>query len=118
MSALVRSPVRIALIGFGYWGPNYARVLHELPGVQLVLVCDRDSGRMAQVRERYAGVETCSQADDVFGRADVDAVVIATPASTHQALVRSALESGRHVLVEKPMALEVSGCDALCDLAE
>lgn len=118
MSALVRSPVRIALIGFGYWGPNYARVLHELPGVQLVLVCDRDSGRVAQVRERYAGVDTCSQPDDVFGRADVDAVVIATPASTHQDLVRSALESGRHVLVEKPMALEVSGSDALCDLAE
>jgi predicted dehydrogenase len=114
---VVERPVRVALIGFGYWGPNYARVLNELPGVGLSVVCDRDAERLVKVRRRYPAVATCTNLDDVFGRADIDAVVIATPASTHQALVEAALQSGRHVLVEKPMALEVAGCDALFDLA-
>lgn len=114
---MVERPVRVALIGFGYWGPNYARVLNELPGVGLSVVCDRDAERLVKVRRRYPAVATCTNLDDVFGRADIDAVVIATPASTHQALVEAALQSGRHVLVEKPMALEVAGCDALFDLA-
>src|SRR5438045_4049560 len=109
MSALAGSPVRVALIGFGYWGPNYARVLDELPGAQLVLICDRDSGRLAQVRQRYPAVEISTDLNEVLGRDDVEAVVIATPASTHQDLVRQALQKGRHVLVEKPMALEVAG---------
>jgi predicted dehydrogenase len=111
-------PVRVALIGFGYWGPHYARVLDELPGVELTVVCDRDADRLARARERYPGVATCRDVDDVLGRADVDGVVIATPASTHQKLVQAALQSGRHVLVEKPMALDVAGCDALCSLAK
>ena len=110
-------PVRIALIGFGYWGPNYARVLSELPGADLVLVCDRSADRLGLVANRHRAVPTCSRVDDVFARDDVDAVVIATPASTHAALVRQALEHGRHVLVEKPMALDVAACEALCQLS-
>jgi predicted dehydrogenase len=117
MCALVERPVRVALIGFGYWGPNYARVLNELPGVGLSAICDRDAERLVKVRQRYPSVATCTSLDEVFGRADLDAVVIATPAATHQALVEAALQSGRHVLVEKPMALEAAACDALFDLA-
>src|SRR5467141_3539934 len=96
-------PLRLALIGFGYWGPNYARVLNGLPGVELTVVCDGSVERLAAVRERYSLVATCSRIDDLWPLDDVDGVVIATPASTHEAIVRAALESGRHVLVEKPM---------------
>jgi predicted dehydrogenase len=110
--------VRLALIGFGYWGPNYARVLSDLPGAELAVICDQRADRLSLVRQRYASVSTCSTLDEVFARDDVDAVVIATPASTHEPLVRAALERGRHVLVEKPMALHAAGCDALCDLAD
>jgi predicted dehydrogenase len=113
----VSHPVRIALIGFGYWGPNYARVLSELPGADLVLVCDRSVERLGLVANRHRAVPTCSRVDDVFARDDVDAVVIATPASTHASLVRQALEHGRHVPVEKPMALDVAACEALCQLS-
>jgi len=113
----VSHPVRIALIGFGYWGPNYARVLSELPGAELALVCDRSAERLGLVGNRHRAVATCSRVEDVFARDDVDAVVIATPASTHAALVRQALEHGRHVLVEKPMALDVDTCEALCRLS-
>ena len=110
-------PVRIALIGFGYWGPNYARVLNDLPGAELVVVCDSRPERLAVVRERHRAVQISGSIEEVFARDDIDAVAIATPASTHAGLVRAALDHGRHVLVEKPMALDVAACEALCDLA-
>ena len=110
-------PLRLALVGFGYWGPNYARVLNDLPGVELTVVCDRSAERLAHVRARYPSMATSDDIASVLSNGSVDAVVIATPASTHRALVQAALESGHHVLVEKPMALDVAGCDALCALA-
>ena len=79
----MNDPVRIALIGFGYWGPNYARVLNELPGAELSAVCDRSPERLTLVRDRYRAVQTCGRIEDVVARDDIDAVVIATPASTH-----------------------------------
>jgi predicted dehydrogenase len=103
-------PVRLALIGFGYWGPNYARVLSDLPGADLTVICDPRADRLELVRQRYPSVAACASLDQVYARDDVDAVVIATPASTHEALVRVALGHGRHVLVEKPMSLTGAGC--------
>jgi predicted dehydrogenase len=110
-------PLRLALVGFGYWGPNYARVLNDLPGVELTVVCDRSAERLAHVRARYPGMAASEDTAGVFSGGRADAVVIATPASTHRALVQAAIESGHHVLVEKPMALNVAECDILCDLA-
>ena len=111
------TPIRVALIGFGYWGPNYARVLNELPNTALTAVCDRSDDRLAIVRRRYRQTATCTRLDDLWRRDDVDAVVVATPASTHEAFVRDALEHDRHVLVEKPMALSAPAAQALCRLA-
>lgn len=110
--------MRLALIGFGYWGPNYARVLSDLPGAELTAICDQRADRLSLVRQRYRTVATCERLDDLFARDDVDAVVIATPASSHETLVRTALEHGRHVLVEKPMSLHAAGAEALSALAE
>jgi len=110
--------VRLALVGFGYWGPNYARVLNDLPDAVLTVVSDRSRDRLDLVRQRYRSIETCGDADALFARDDLDAVVIATPASTHAPLVRTALERGLHVLVEKPMALDAAACADLCSLAE
>lgn len=112
------APVRIALIGFGYWGPNYARVLNDLPGVTLAVICDQSADRLALVRQRYPALEVSTDAAATLARADVDAVVIATPATTHEPLVRAALESRRHVLVEKPVALNAEAPGALCALAD
>jgi len=110
--------VRLALVGFGYWGPNYARVLNDLPDAELTAVCDRSADRLALVRQRYRAVTTCASEAELFARDDVDAVVIATPASTHADLVRAALERGLHVLVEKPMALDTDSAAALGRLAD
>jgi predicted dehydrogenase len=114
----VNAPIRVALIGYGYWGPNYARVLDEIPEVVLQIVCDARPDRLDHVRRRYRDVDLITNADDVLSRTDIDAVVIATPASTHQRLVAQALTRGLHVLVEKPMALEIGHCEDLCRLAE
>ena len=110
--------VRLALVGFGYWGPNYARVLNDLPDAELTAVCDRSADRLALVRQRYRSVSVCSTEAELFARDDIDGVVIATPASTHAGLVRAALDRGLHVLVEKPMALDVASADALCRAAD
>jgi predicted dehydrogenase len=110
--------VRLALVGFGYWGPNYARVLSDLPDVDLIVVCDRRPDRLRLAEQKYRTVATCERVEELFARGDVDGIVLATPASTHEALVRAALHSGVHVLVEKPMALHAAGAQELCDLAD
>jgi len=109
--------LRIGLIGFGRWGPNYARVLSDLPGAELAIICDRSADRLDLVRQRYPTVTTCRDLDPVLRRDRLDAVVIATSASTHEDIVKRSLDAGLHVLVEKPMALRADSCIALTGLA-
>jgi predicted dehydrogenase len=110
--------LRIGLIGLGYWGPNYARVVTELPEAELLMVCDADPEALELMRERGAPARLTSDADEVFAADDVDAVIVATPTITHHALALRALENGKHVLCEKPLASTVAECDALIDAAE
>jgi len=93
----------IAVVGSGYWGKNLVRNFHEL-GV-LKAVCDRNETVLSRFSEEYPGIETCFAFHDILNRKEIAAVVIATPAETHFALSREALLSGKHVYVEKPMAL-------------
>jgi predicted dehydrogenase len=110
--------VRVALIGYGYWGPNYARVLHELPESRLVAVCEVNPGKLQQALGRYPHIEGYTDVKEILRRKDVDAVIISTPASTHFELAQAALKTGRHVLVEKPMALTLKHAEKLCNLSE
>lgn len=96
-------PLRTAVIGCGYWGPNHVRNLHELPEAELAWVCDICQERLDAMRQRYPGVRTtCDYADML--RSDVDAVVIATPVASHARLAMDCLQAGKHVLIEKPIA--------------
>jgi predicted dehydrogenase len=97
-------PVRVAVVGLGYWGPNLVRNLVELPVADLAYVCDVRDDALSAVGNRYPGVQCATSFDDVLGDPDVEAVAIATPVSTHYDLAREALEAGKHVLVEKPLA--------------
>lgn len=110
--------VRVALIGYGYWGPNYARVFQELPDSQITAICEISPERRQRAQDRYPQVPCTSDVEEVLRRGDVDCLVISTQASTHFELARRGLESGRHVLVEKPLALAVEDCERLCSLAE
>jgi len=109
--------LRIALIGLGYWGPNYARVLTELPDVSLVAISDRSADALALAESRYPTVRTTADPAEVFAADDVDAVVVATPTSTHSAVAGAALEAGKDVLCEKPLAATVAECDELIEAA-
>lgn len=108
---------RIALIGFGYWGPNLARNFYQLPNAQLEYVVDNDATARRRA-ERLYGCKTTNSLDDVLADRDVDAVVVATPARTHYELARRSLEAGKHVLVEKPLTMDVGEAEELVATAE
>jgi UDP-2-acetamido-3-amino-2,3-dideoxy-glucuronate N-acetyltransferase len=106
----------IALVGCGPWGMNHLRVWWDLG--YLRVACDIDPARLELVRARYPKVEICSDVNDVLTRADISAVVIATPAPTHATLALQALEAGKDVLVEKPMSLTVAEGERLVEVAQ
>jgi predicted dehydrogenase len=98
------SSLRVAVVGLGYWGPNLLRNLVELEDTEVAVICDKREERLALWGRRYPAVRTTTSYLEVLCDDTVDAVVIATPVSTHFALASRALEFGKHVLVEKPLA--------------
>ena len=110
--------VRVGLVGLGFWGPNLARNFDDLPGATLAWLCDSDEERRVGVAERFPEAHTTADLDDLLNDPDLEAIVIATPVVTHHALSKQALEAGKHVFVEKPMALEGEDAEELVQLAE
>jgi len=110
-------PLNCAVVGLGYWGPNLVRVLQELPGTSLVAVHDTRSEAMAKITDRYPRVRAVEWFEDILEDDDIDAVAIATPVSTHHELAEAALESGKHVFVEKPLAASTEQAESLIDVA-
>jgi predicted dehydrogenase len=95
----------IAVTGLGYWGPNWVRNLHQLRCARRMVACDFDAGRREHIAALYPGVATTARFEEVLDDGELEAVVIATPVSTHYQLARKALEAGKSVLVEKPLAM-------------
>lgn len=108
---------KVGLIGLGYWGPNHARVLNQTSKCEFTAVCDLDPRRLEKIQRQYPSLKGYRRTEDLLN-SDVDAVVIATPISTHYELARQALHSGKHVFVEKPLADNSARARALVDLAE
>lgn len=110
--------IRVAVIGAGHWGPNLIRNFHSGGGPSAVThVVDARPARLEQLAPRYPGVRLGTDADAALADPAVDAVVVATPTATHFALARRALEAGKHVLVEKPIATSSAEAAALGALA-
>lgn len=105
--------VRVGVIGAGSWGINHVRGLAAEPRCKVVAVAEPDGHKRAQIAELAPGARWTAAAEDVIGAADVDAVVIASPASTHGALALAAFAAGKHVLVEKPVATRLADARAL-----
>lgn len=95
---------RVAVIGAGYWGPNLARNFSTSPDWDLAAICDLDLERATALADRVGRVDVHTSLDELLARDDIDAVAVATPARTHHAVVLAALRSGKHVVVEKPLA--------------
>jgi predicted dehydrogenase len=110
------SPVKIGVIGCGYWGPQLIRNFSELSEAQLVGVADRRPARLDYVRSRYDRVLAVPDHETLLA-SDIDAVVVATPIHTHYALAKEAILAGKHVLVEKPLAASVEEALDLVSLA-
>jgi predicted dehydrogenase len=108
--------ITVGLAGLGYWGPNLARNFDEL--AELRWLCDLDPELQATFAPRYPRAQVTADFDDLVNDDGLDAVVIATPAVTHYELAKQALEAGKHVLVEKPPALNGSEAEELVAIAE
>jgi len=109
--------IGIAVIGYGYWGPNLVRNIAEVPGARLLYVCDLVKERLAAVKARYPAVEITDDFEQVLRDPGVDAIAIATPVSTHFKLAMKAMMAGKHVFVEKPMAATVDEARRMVDEA-
>jgi predicted dehydrogenase len=108
--------IKVGLAGLGYWGPNLARNFDDL--ADLAWLCDVSPGLVDRYGARYPNAATTDRFDDLLDDRSVQAVVIATPVSTHYDLARRALSAGKHVFVEKPPALTGAEADELVALAE
>jgi predicted dehydrogenase len=109
--------IGVAVIGYGYWGPNLVRNFSEVPGCRVIGVSDLRADRLALVRSRYPSVKATADFRELLSDKRVDAVVIATPVSSHYDLAMQALDAGRHVLVEKPFTTRTEDAMRLIDEA-
>lgn len=109
--------IRVGVVGFGYWGPNFVRVLRSLPDCTFVGVADVRAEARAAAAAMHPGLATFADVDSLVA-AGLDACVVATPASSHFALGTRLLEAGVDILVEKPLALKVDDGRRLAELGE
>ena len=110
--------VRVGLAGLGYWGPNLARNFDDLPGSDLAWLSDLEEGRLRRYGARYPEAQRTTRFEDLLEDETVDAVVVATPVVTHAELARRALLAGKHVFVEKPLAVSASEAAEVVAIAE
>ncbi len=111
-------PVRVAVVGLGYWGPNLVRNLYENPNAEVVRVCDVRSDQLNVLKGRYPGITRTTRYEELLEDRSIEAIVLCTPVSTHYKLALLALQAGKHVFVEKPIASSSAEASELVDLAE
>jgi predicted dehydrogenase len=114
----MKQPLRIGIIGCGYWGPLLVRNFRSLHNCRLKAVCDLDIARVRHVCALYSDIEGVTAPQRLFTANDVDAVVIATPVKSHHALAKASLLAGKHTFIEKPMAASSEECEELIDIAD
>jgi predicted dehydrogenase len=111
-------PLRIAVVGLGYWGPNLARNFAALPESELAWCCDPSDAMRARFAPMFPGARFTADLDEVLADETVDAVALATPVPTHAALAQRVLAAGRHCFVEKPLAQSVADAEAVVAAAD
>ncbi len=107
-----KRPLRVAVAGLGYWGPNIARNLAALEGVELAWCCDADEASRARHAAAFPSARFTADLAEVLADESVDAVSLATPVPTHAELAVRVLEAGKHCFVEKPLAQSIADAEA------
>src|SRR4030042_653330 len=115
---LIQGMINVALVGAGYWGPNLARSFFQLKETNLSFCCDLYKSKVEKIGSLFPSVKVTQDFYQLLKDPKIDAIAIATPAKTHFSLAQKSLLAGKHVLVEKPLALKVSDCEALTKLAK
>jgi predicted dehydrogenase len=109
--------LNVAVVGYGYWGPNLVRNVMERPSLNLMALCERDQARGEAFSLRVPGVPVISDLDQLLQDDELDAVIVATPPASHHPIVRACLQAGKHVLVEKPLARTTAEAHDLAAIA-
>lgn len=109
--------VRVGIIGCGYWGPNLIRNFHEHPASRVAAICDLDSEKLRPFAKKFPGIKLTTKYQDILTDRTLDAVIVATPISTHFDIANRAIKSGKNVLVEKPLVSKSAQGVALIRLA-
>ncbi len=110
--------IRVGVIGYGYWGPNLVRNFMEAPGSTVVTVCDLRVERLGTLKTRYPTINTVDSSCELLADPTIDAVVVATPVSSHFELGMAALKANKHVLIEKPLAANSEQATQLIEEAQ
>jgi predicted dehydrogenase len=109
--------INLGVIGYGYWGPNVARNFNNCQGARLLSICDLCENRLKRAKSTFPFVKVISDPKDLINSDDIQAVAIVTPVITHFELAKAALESGKHVFVEKPFTSNAKQAEELINLA-
>jgi predicted dehydrogenase len=110
-------PVRVALLGYGYWGPNLARNLALGEGTELAAICDASPAARERAARLHRDVPLLDDVQAVLADERIEALAVAVPMGMHHRIATLALQHGKHVLVEKPLAMTVAECDAIAAIA-
>jgi len=110
--------IRVGVIGYGYWGPNIVRNFQKVEGARVELICDRSADMLKRAQQNHPEVRGTNDASEILNSSQIDVVAIVTPVWTHYELTKRALESGKHVFVEKPFTSDSAQAEELIELAE
>ena len=110
--------IKLALIGYGYWGPNLLRNFEKLDNCKITHLVDTNITKLEEAKKLYPELNTSTTINDILDNSEISAIVIATPVSTHFEIAKSALECGKHVLIEKPMTDSVKNAEYLIELSQ
>lgn len=110
--------IKVAIIGYGYWGPNVLRAFSEVASAQIVVCCDLKTKNLQLVKQRYPSIKTTTDVDDILKDESINAVIITTPLSTHYPIALKALKAKKHVWIEKPMTQNSEQAKKLIKLAQ
>ncbi len=110
--------INIAVIGYGYWGPNIVRNFNAIEGAKVLSICDQNREAVRRARKTYPHIRVTSDFNESINSPEADAVAVITPVTTHYELAKRSLQNGKHVFVEKPFTVSVRQAEELIELAE